>query len=66
MVNTMVKDRVLRTTNRRLDRQKKAARKMGEKLLEDPDDFVAESSLEYHRKQIRKLKAAKHAKSSES
>ena len=61
LVNTMVKDRALRKANRKLDRQKRRRREMGEKLLDDPDDFVVKSSVEFHTKKIEGLKLMKSA-----
>jgi hypothetical protein len=55
----MVKDPILRKTNRKLDRQKRRRRQMDEKLLDDPQNFVAESSRDYHTKQIERLKQEK-------
>jgi hypothetical protein len=61
LVNTMVKDPALRKANRKLDRQKKRRRQMGEKLLGDPDNFVAESSVGFHTKKIEGLKRMRSA-----
>lgn len=55
----MVTDKKLGNANRKLDRQKKAAMRMSERLLEDPNDAVAEFWLRYHKAQIVKLKAKK-------
>lgn len=61
MVNTMVRDPKRRKLNRKLDRQKKARRKQSEKLLSDPEDFVAHSAIYLHEKKVAMLKQEKEA-----
>jgi hypothetical protein len=56
LTNTRVADPKRRSLNRKLMRQKRAKLRQQEKLLEHPDDPIAESLISAHERRAQKIK----------